>query len=223
MLLSDITPIVISDYIAIRRDEGAAPSTINKERNLLSKAFNLAWKQWGWVRENPCQKVPREKEDNIIDRWLTPEDEERLLFHAQGYLNGQLPEIIAFALHTGMREEEILNLIWDNVDLFRKTILVMKTKNKKPKTIPMTPTLYEMLKGKSRVVAMSGYIFHTGAGTKIMARNLLREFYKARERAGIPDFRFHDLRHTAGTRMAQNGITFTPLLMFWVIKISGVP
>lgn len=216
MTLSSITPKSISEYIEFRRGEGAAGGTINREFAMLSKAFSLAWKRWEWCKENPCSKVQKELENNRIDRWLTPKEEERLMFHSQGYLDGQLPEIIILALHTAMRQGEILNLRWQDVDLFRKVIIVSKTKNKEPKTIPMTDTLYELLKDKSKVVSMSGFIFVSRSGTKIDPSKLQMKFRKTLKMAEIERFRFHDLRHTAATRMVQAGVD-----LYTVSKILG--
>jgi integrase len=216
LTLAEITPKVISEYMYQRRQAGAAASTINKEYNMLSKAFNLAWKQWEWCNSNPCSRVPREKNDAYVTRWLTVEEEQRLMVAAQGYLNGQMPEIITVALHTGMRLGEILNLKWKDIDLFRKTITVLKTKNKDPKTIPMTDTVFALLQAKAKVISMSGYLFTTQNGTKIRARNLQREWYKVMARAKIENFRFHDLRHTFATRLVQSGVD-----LYTVAKLLG--
>jgi integrase len=214
--LAEITPRAIAEYITKRREELASPSTINKERNMLSKAFNLAWKQWEWCRENPCVRVPREKENNHIIRWLTTDEQERLIQASQGYLNGQLSDIITFAIHTGMRLGELLSLKWQDIDLFRQVITVLKTKNKDPKTVPMSDTVTAIFKDKAKVISMSGYVFTTGNGTKIRARNLQREFYKAIQKAGITHCRFHDLRHTFATRLVQSGVD-----LYSVSKLLG--
>lgn len=205
MTLAEITPRAISDYITKRRNESASASTINKEYCMLSKAFNLAVKQWEWCRDNPCSKVPREKENNQITRWLASHEEKRLLEASNGYLGEQLVEIIILAMHTGMRLKEILDLKWSDVDLFRKVIVVLRTKNKDPKTLPINQTVYELLLRKSKVINMTGYVFTTSNGTRIGARNLQREFYKALKKANVQNFRFHDLRHTFATRLVQSG------------------
>jgi integrase len=127
MQLADITPKTISAYMNMRRREAASVATINRELAMLSKAFNLAVKQWEWCHTNPCSRIQREPENNRIDRWLTPDEEKRLLKGAQGYLNGQLYEIIVLALNTGMRQGELLSLKWKDVDWFRKTVTVRKT------------------------------------------------------------------------------------------------
>lgn len=214
--IAEITPKRISEYIALRRVDTAKASTINKERNMLSKAFNLAWKQWEWCHSNPCNKVPREIENNFVNRWLLADEEERLLQAAEGYLKGQLAEIIVIALNTGMRRGEILNMKWIDVDLLRKVFTVLKTKNKEPKTIPMNETVYRLLIKKNKFRSMSGYVFTTENNTRISPRNMAREFYNALRKAGIQDFRFHDLRHTFASRLVQSGVD-----LFSVAKLLG--
>jgi integrase len=211
LLLSEITPPTISEYIAKRREAQAAASTINKEYCMLSKAFSLAWGQWEWCNENPCRKVPREKEDNQIIRWLSDEEEDSLMAGAKGYLNGQLVEMITIALHTGLRQGELVNLKWKDVDLFRKTIIIPKPKNKEPKTLPVNDTVFDLLLAKSKVINMTGYVFTTASGLRINARNLQREFCNARTKAAektpeISNFRWHDMRHTFATRLIQAGV-----------------
>jgi integrase len=205
MQLADITPKTISAYMNMRRREAASVATINRELAMLSKAFNLAVKQWEWCHTNPCSRIQREPENNRIDRWLTPDEEKRLLKGAQGYLNGQLYEIIVLALNTGMRQGELLSLKWKDVDWFRKTVTVRKTKNKDPKILPLNQTAYDLLLRKSKVASISGYVFATGRSTRTSRWNLTREFKNALKKAGISHFRFHDLRHTFATRLVQNG------------------
>ena len=200
--LLSITPRNISKYKVLRNNDGAAPATINRELAMLSKTFSLAVKEWEWLKDNPVSKVPREKEDNGRDRWLTVDEEVSLLENSPEWLR----DIIHFNLHTGLRQDELLSLTWDRVDMFRKTILIADTKNGKPKTIPLNKTALGILESKARVISINGRIvFHSKCGTKIDKHNLRRAFVIAMESAGIEDFTFHGLRHTFATRLAQSG------------------
>lgn len=157
---------------------------------------------------------------------MTLEEEKRLLdecvIYATGERNVQVPhywlqEIVFFDLNTGMRMDEVLSLEWPHVDLFRKTVTVMRSKNGEKRTIPLNRNAFELLKAKGKVRDIrSKYVFASETGTKIDDRNLRRGFYDALDRAGIEDFRFHDLRHTFATRLAQAGID-----LYKIAKLLG--
>ncbi len=89
---------------------------------------------------------------------------------SEGYLDGQLVEILTVALHREMRHGEIMGLKWSDIDLLRKVITVTKTKNKDPKTIPMNETVYKIVFKKREVISLSGYVF-----AQVMARRLAQE------------------------------------------------
>ena len=72
-------PKIVAKYKLYRRDNGASSSTVNRELYMLSKAFNLAVKEWEWLKDNPVSRVQKERENNEVDRWLTKEEENRLL------------------------------------------------------------------------------------------------------------------------------------------------
>ena len=203
LVLANVTPKLLAAYKTQRRLEQAAPATINKELQLIRHAYNLAMREWEWCRENPMHRVSMEKVRNDVDRWLTPDEEERLMASSSVWLR----EIIMFAVHTGMRQGEILNLQWQDVDFARSTLVVMKSKNGMRRTLPLNSVVYELLAAKqAKTGATEGRVFTTPLGNELKVRFLVREFCKARDRARIPDFRFHDLRHTFATRLVQRGV-----------------
>ncbi len=201
--LTSITPKMIYEYKVLRKNEGTKAASLNRELAMLSKAFNLGVKEWEWIKENPVSKVPREKENNERDRWLSEDEEKRLLGNSPHWLR----DIIVFALHTGLRQDELLSLQWSRVDLFRKIILIQESKNGKPRTIPLNQIALNILLEKAKVRNLkSDLVFHSGLMTKINCQNLIRAFKIALEKTGIQDFHFHDLRHTFATRLAQRGV-----------------
>jgi integrase len=203
LTLVEVTPRFISEYKTKRRGEGASPRTLNYELALMSHAFNLAIREWEWVKENPVKKVSKEKVSNQIERWLTFEEEKNLLASSPDWLR----KIVVFAINTGLRESEILNLRWSQVDLVRKTITIQEQKNKGKDTLPLNERALEILKGRVGV-GQSG-IGHVFCGRKVPSsgpRNLERAFQSARKKAGVEYLRFHDLRHTFATRLVQAGV-----------------
>jgi site-specific recombinase XerD len=206
LTLDKIDTDAVLRYVAHRRSQNnSKPGTRNREIAMLSKAFNLA-RLWKWVKENPCQLVKREKEDNEIGRCLTDDEEQRLLQACWHYLGGQLAEMVTIALNTGMREGEILKLRWDQIDMKGKVINTINEKSNKPKTVAMNESVFDLLQDKSKIMSISGYVFTTSNDSSFHARNMLRAWYKAVKEAKIEGgLRFHDLRHTVGSRIIRAG------------------
>ncbi len=203
LILTAVTQKTIAEYKVLRYGEGVKPATINRELAMLSKAFSLAVNDWAWLCENPVSKVAKENEDNERGRWLSQDEEEKLLACSPEWLK----DIIIFDLNTGLRQDELLSLEWSRTDLFRKTIIIQKTKNKKPKTVPLNQKALNVLMNKSNVRSIQNdLVFFNDNGCKIDRFYLAREFNKALKKAGITDFKFHDLRHTFATCLAQKGV-----------------
>ena len=202
-MLSEITPRLINEYKVKRRGDGVKPASINRELATMKKAFNLALKEWEWVKENPVARVSMEKENNKRDRWLTFEEEKKLLKKCPLWLR----YFTILALHTGMRLGELLSLTWKGVDLTRKTITVLESKNGEKRTIPMNNTILNILKliGKVRFIK-TDHVFYSKSHTPMDARNVRRSFQNALKGSEIEGFRFHDLRHTFATRLVQAGV-----------------
>lgn len=143
--MDEISPILIEKYKRDRRatktvrGTNRAPSTVNRELELLSKTFSLAI-DLDLAIHNPCQKVKRYREDNERNRYLSDDEETRLL----AVLNGPraaLRPLVMLAIHTGMRRGELLSLRWMNVDFGRGLIHVMnshreQTKSGRSRSIP---------------------------------------------------------------------------------------
>jgi integrase len=119
-------------YKASRREEGASPCTVNRELALMKHRFNLAVREWEWIRESPLLKISMEKEPPARDRWLTYEDEESLLSVCPLWLS----EIIIIAIETGCRRDEILSLEWKGVDLFSRVVAILGKKREKEGQFP---------------------------------------------------------------------------------------
>jgi integrase len=201
--LAEITPKLIVEYKNRRYAAGLKPASINRELANLKKAFNLAVKEWEWCRENPVLRVSMERENNQRDRWLSVEEETRLLQGCAPWLQ----DLVTFALHTGMRMGEILELTWRGVDFSRRTVTVLRSKNGERRTIPVNETVLSVLREKNKVRSlMTELVFCSKGFTPMESGHLRRSFRLALSKAKIEDFHFHDLRHTFATRLVQAGV-----------------
>jgi len=199
--LAKIIPKRVNEFKVKRKAEGASPATINHELAVLKRMFNLGVKEWEWFDKNPISSVSLEIGVNERDRWITYEEEEKLLSHCPDWFK----DVVTFALNTGFRKQEICDLSWKNgIDLFRKTITVMKSKNDEKRTIPMNEKIFQMLKGKSKVRPIHDRVFYWMKGP-LNGDVILYFFKRACEKTGIEDLHFHDLRHTFATRLVQAG------------------
>ena len=200
--LVEVSARQISEYKARRRAEDAAAATVNKELSFLRHVFETAV-VWKWLEDNPASRIPREKVRNCIERWLTAEEEERLLKACPDWLW----KIVVFALNTGFRQGEILSLNWKQVDWSRKAILFWEQKNGGRDLIPLNEGALNVLKDRSKIRTLgSELVFLTSNRTKYLARNVFEAFKIACKKAEIENLRFHDLRHTFATRLVQDGV-----------------
>ena len=212
--LDKITPELISRYRAKRLGDGVKLQTVIYELALLSHAFSFAQREWKWVRENPMKHVRIPRQDNKIERWLTYDEQARLLPCCEDWLK----QIVLFALNTGMRMHEILELTWKHVDLARRTVTVIETKNKEKKTLPLNDDAVDVLRkvlAMNRILNLEGYVF-TLRGNQLKKGQLQYYFGKAVKVSGIAPCRFHDLRHSFATRLVQEGVD-----LYKVSKLLG--
>jgi integrase len=213
MLLSKITPWHIEEYkkkrlegeIKLppepgskkRTDWKVKPATINRELACLKHMFSLAFK-WKMADENPVKEVQLFQEQQIEMRILTRDEIDRLVSNA----SPRLRPILLVALNTGMRKGEILNFRWHDVDLDNQFFFLKQTKSNKPRKIPMSGFVSDVL----RSIKRTGEFVFVNPKTGKRISDLQTPFKAACRKAGISDLRFHDLRHTAATYMVMGGI-----------------
>ena len=183
-----------------RRGTPVSKSTLNCELSFLKMMFSLAV-EWGWLVENPASPIKKLKGETKRMRFLNWEEITRLIDCSAPFLR----PVIITAVSTGMRRGEILNLKWKEVDFIHRFIRVEKTKNKEPRDIPIDGFLMETLEGLKESRAKGGYVFLGENETRIPGSTVQVNFRAALEKAGIEDFRFHDLRHTAASLFAAGG------------------
>ncbi len=200
--LDEVTPRLIKEFKLMRKAQGVKPATINRQITIAKRAYSVAIREWEWIEDNPYSRVSSEKGAGERDRWLSYEEEERLLAVSPQWLK----EFVTFATWTGIREGNIINLVWSQVNMADKVIYLPTTKNGDPLVIPMMQKVHDLLSEKKRVRYLNhDLVFTSPKGKAIEPNNLRRAFRKALDDAGLSDFKPHDLRHTYGTRLAQEG------------------
>jgi integrase len=181
----------------------AKPATTNRELMFMSGALREALRR-GYVEKNSATGIRQLPEHNNKLRWLTPQEEERLL----GYAPDFLKPIILTALHTGMRLGEILGLKWADVDFEQKIVRVSQSKNHKVRYIPMNRQLVALLESIPHFTGKHGpspYVF-TNPKTGSRYVDTGHRFGRVSRRSGLRDVTFHTLRHTFASRLAQAGV-----------------
>ena len=208
--LSEISTVDLRRYIAQRRMDGAAASTINKEVGLVSTAYNFARREWGWNFQNPAVDC-RQREPEGWVRWLTRAQAVALIRSAnQVPKAAHLPDLIQLALHTGMRRGELLGLEWHRVDLDRDLIYLeaIHTKTARRRSIPLNrdakAAIISRLQVRAAHCPASPWVFAHKTGQRI--GDVKHSFTRACEWAGIEDFRFHDLRHCFAAWAVSAGV-----------------
>jgi len=202
-LVYQVSSKLLGEYKVKRRADGAAPATINKELGWYAICSTWPFGNGNGAGKIRCTESPWSRFIMRRDRWLTADEEGRLLSASPSWLQ----ELITFALNTGMRRGEILGLKWQDVDLARGVLVIMKSKNKEHRTIPLNARVFELLVEKqSRRVKSQDLVFTTSSDTMRNERNLTRGFYVALEKSGVENLTFHDLRHTFATRLVHAGV-----------------
>lgn len=200
-VISDVTPAMIEKLKThIVGDLGNTKSTFNRYFASLKKAYNLVIINHRLNLLNPCKLVSSFVEDNHITRYLSEDEEKRLMKELPKYLQ----PIVVCALTTGLRKSNILNLKWENINIEYSYIEILKQENKGKKEIKIPLSKKFRLELEKLGIQESGYVFKSHRGDKPYT-NIDDGFKQACERAGIENFRFHDLRHTVGTRLVANG------------------
>lgn len=193
--LQSINSALVENYRAKRKAK-VSKATVNREVALLKTIFNKAV-EWGKIEENPITRVKKFKENPRDMRILKDEEAIKLIDAA----NPCLKLVLIIALNTGMRRTEILSLRWENLS-FRKGLIFVKDSKSGDREVPMNAMVYEALKELPQV---NDYIFYNPK-TKTRIKDVKNSFKAVCEDAGIKGLRFHDLRHTAATKMIQSGV-----------------
>jgi integrase len=194
--INKITPRDIERVLTALSSEGYQPGSVLRFLGVVKAILNDA-KRLGLLKENPATRVKPPKVNNVLVRYLTPDQEATLL---EGLPAKYRPIVIA-AVNTGCRQGELLRLTWGDVDWNTGIITIRETKTGDSRRIPMNSLIQGLLSDmqKSSDFASQDRIF------PLDARYLRRAFDKAVNASNLAPFRFHDLRHTFASRLAMQG------------------
>jgi integrase len=196
LTLNQINGDVIWSVIQGERKKGNKSATINRYLATIRNLLRMARDEWQWIDHIPKIKLLAGEVER--DRWLTKEEADNLISVCPPHLAA----IVEYALATGCRAREILGLEWNRVDLDRQTAWLNQTKNGTPRGVPLNATAISVL--KAQVGKHEQYCF-TYEGRPIRHNISNHAWQTALIKAGLEDFRFHDLRHTWASWHRQAG------------------
>lgn len=199
LVLSQIDETAISSILKDVASTGVSARRVNRYAEII-RAVLRASVRWGWLARIPEIRLARRPPRRV--RFLTVNEAAQLLAELPEHLRA----VAAFSLETGLRKSNVLGLTWGQVDLSIPAAWIHadQAKAKRAIPVPLTPTAVAVL--ESQRGRHSTWCF-TYKGSRISQCNTAA-WHKALRRAGISDFRWHDLRHTWASWHAQHG---TPL------------
>ncbi len=211
--LTDIDSRAVAQWLASKRNDGLSPATVLKMKMIFARSFELGSK-WGVAGcdKNPVRAVESKAVNNARERYVTAEEAARLVAAAAASRNKQLSAIVNLLLLTGMRVSELLSARWANVDLDRRTLFVPTSKTGRSRYVPLAQAALDVIAGLKR----GEFLFPNPRDATKHLTTIKHGWHAARDAAGLPDLRIHDLRHSAASFMVNSGVD-----LFAVGKVLG--
>lgn len=213
--LDKITQQEVIEFHHGMKANGFAMATANKALILLKYILNLALR-WGipGVKTNPAVGVKLYEANNSREKFLTPEETQRLYAELQISVNPQLKHIVALLLLLGCRKRELLDSRWADFDLDRRTWKIPLAKSGKSRHVPLSKAALEVLAQLPRWEGCP-YLVPNPKTLKPYG-SIQRSWDIARKAAGLPEVRMHDLRHSMASNMVNSGRS-----IYEVAKVLG--
>lgn len=205
----DLATLNSTDISAFRdrRLQAVKPGTVRRDLALLSHIFEVARKEWGFrTASNPVKDIRQPALQNARSRRLDPGEYQALLYAASKSRNPYVALIIRFAIETGLRRGELVDLSWSCVDLAQRIAQIPVTKTGRPRAIPLTDEAVAILRVMSRKCSDDRVFPVTANASKLSWQRIVK-------RAGLQDLRFHDLRHEAVSRFFELGLSLTEVAL----------
>ena len=191
-----VTPQVVADFRDERLKE-CCPGTVIRDLAVLSSILNHARREWNVGVSNPVEMIRKPTAPPGRDRVLTPAEEARLIQGSlpDGRRNPLLHPLLIVALETAMRRGELLGMTWADIHLDRAVVRLPLTKNGTSRWVPLSSRAVAALRSLDASSGDRPFPIAHAALSKMFERLCIR--------TGLADLRFHDLRHTAATRLAE--------------------
>lgn len=205
--LVGLTPSAVAaarDLLAARTVRGklVTGSTVNRYLTALSAVLRVTVKEYGWISKNPVPSVSRLEDSKGRERFLSDAERRNLLVQCDASPFPALGPFVRVALATGARRGELLQLQWAGVDVDRRTVRFLDTKNGESRTVPLARTAVDDLRRwRLKCGRVAGNVF------PYKTDQLEKPWQAARAAAGVENLRFHDLRHSAASYLAMSGAT----------------
>lgn len=224
-LLADVTPALIGSvrdrllnepYITTRKsgskvvetERKRTGATVNRYMAALGHCLTVAVKEWRWMESNPMPNIKKSAEPKGRVRFLSDDERERLLSACKSSQNPYLYPVVVLALSTGMRQGEIMNLTWNDIDFSKQRIILQETKNGERRAVYLAGKALELLQElkQQKVRRIDNSLVFPGSHAQNKGPASLRTAWLfALKKSGVSDFKFHDLRHSAASYLAMNG------------------
>jgi integrase len=200
------------DRIKFKRAEIATKATANRYLALIRTILRKAWREWEWIERVPTVTLFRESAGRV--RYLTLQEFERLVAE----LPPHLADMAVFSVATGMRQGNVKSLRWADVDLANRHVRISaeKFKNGRSQGFPLNAAAIAVLQKRIGQHPEFAFSYRGEPITNVSTK----AWWAALERAGIEDFRWHDLRHTFATWHRQAGTPTHELQMLggWLTR-----
>jgi integrase len=189
--------------IAYDKKTQTSSSTANRYLALLRAILKAARDDWGWIDHIPRIKLFKEPQPRV--RWLKRDEAARLIKQLPPHLAKQA----IFTLATGLRQRNVSYLRWSQIDMDRCLAIIpaAESKTNRPITVPLNSDAMAILNSVFNDHPIYCFVYN---GSPV-SRTSTKAWSEAKKRAGIDDFRWHDLRHTWASWHVQNGTSLQEL------------
>lgn len=186
-------------------------ATVNRYLAALSSCLSFGVKTLQWLEKNPAMQITKPPESKSRVRFLSDDERVRLLDACRPHKDLYLAAVLS--LSTGARQGEIMSLRFGQIDFKRKIITLHETKNGERRALPLVGDAFTLLKARAKVrdIKEDRIFPPTAKAKKAECLDLRQPWEAALKTAGIANFHWHDLRHTAASYLAMSGVSLVEI------------